>query len=178
MKKISKENKQLLYIIGGTLIFFIMSRKKSIYGGAGDIAANLIRQYEGLELTAKDDGFGTPTIGYGTINYPDGKDVQLDDTITIDQAEQYMWYELDIKINTIKNAAKVQLSDNSLAALASFAYNEGLTALFNSTLWYELNNGIALPVVAKQFEKWVYSNGNFVEGLKNRRIAEETLFLT
>jgi GH24 family phage-related lysozyme (muramidase) len=37
---------------------------------------DLIKKFEGLELDAYLDPVGVPTIGYGTIRYPDGRKVK------------------------------------------------------------------------------------------------------
>ena len=47
----------------------------------------MIRQWEGCELDAYQDGGGTWTIGYGTTCYPDGKPVREGDVWTQEQAD-------------------------------------------------------------------------------------------
>ena len=116
-------------------------------------------------------------LDYGAA-HPDGSPVQDGDQHSRAEWESYMWNELSVKLAAIQSNIKIEANDNIIGALASFAYNEGLTALFDSTLWAQLNAGVALPVVAKQFERWVYVDGVPVEGLKNRRLHEEKTFLT
>ena len=40
-----------------------------------------------------------------------------------------------------------------------------------------LNKG-EFYAAAKEFDRWIYAGGKVSEGLKNRRTAEKTLFLT
>ncbi|NEP90302.1 MAG: lysozyme [Okeania sp. SIO2C2] len=56
---------------------------------------NLVKKWEGLFLNANLDPVGIPTIGYGTIRYPNGKKVQLGERITERNAEFYLKYECD-----------------------------------------------------------------------------------
>jgi lysozyme len=54
----------------------------------------LTKHFEGLELIAKDDGYGTPTVGYGRIKYPDGTKVRNGDKCTEKQAEEWLVHDL------------------------------------------------------------------------------------
>lgn len=132
---------------------------------AATIALDTIRQAEGLSSTTKGknkyfsfptlalkdtiihayyDSGGLPTIGWGTTHYKGGKPVRMGDTITKAQADFLLYDEFSLKFNAIKAATKVTLTDNQLAALTSFCYNIGRTALFDSTLWKLLQKGTPL----------------------------------
>ena len=57
---------------------------------------DLIKQYEGFQATAYKCPAGKWTIGYGTIAYPDGKDVkQGDGPCTEAQALQWLTHEVN-----------------------------------------------------------------------------------
>ena len=70
-----------------------------------------------------------PTIGIGTISYPNGKLVTMSDPeITEDQALEYLNYELKEKAATLENwAIKTgkKRTLNQFSALLCFSYNEG-----------------------------------------------------
>jgi len=130
-------------------------------------------------LVAYDDGTGTWTIGYGSIyNYDENRAVQPGDTITQQQADNWLQQEAQSKMNAVKSLVTVPINNNQLVALSSFAYNEGIGALQNSTLLSLLNSGANKQTVADQFDRWVYAGGSIMKGLVTRRAAEKQLFLS
>jgi lysozyme len=137
---------------------------------------NLIISFEGLKLDPYKDSAGIPTIGYGTILYPDGTSVTMDDsTITQDQASQYLEWEVNQKAAHVTNLVTVPVNQNQFDALVSFAYNEGVGGLGGSTLLKLLNSG-DYDGAAAQFPKWDVAGGHVVDGLERRRLAEQALF--
>lgn len=54
----------------------------------------LTKHFEGLVLVAEDDGYGTPTVGYGRIKYPDGRKVRNGDKCTEGEAEAWLLHDL------------------------------------------------------------------------------------
>lgn len=143
-----------------------------------DASLNLIKSFEGLKLKPYLDSVKIPTIGYGTIQYPDGRKVTLQDpAITEEQAVGYLMYEVALKTKGVEDAVKVQLNDNEFGALVSFAYNCGVNAFKNSTLLKMLNAGNNRNAVADQFLRWNKAGGQVIAGLTRRREAERSLFL-
>lgn len=143
-----------------------------------DAGLNLIKSFEGIKLHPYLDSGNIPTIGYGTILYPDGKSVTMNDSpITIEQALEYLRHQVDIKSSAVENMVTVQLNDNEFAALISFAYNLGSNALHGSTLLKLLNANADRTAVADQFLKWNKVHGQEIPGLTRRRQAERALFL-
>ena len=139
---------------------------------------DLIKSFEGLSLKPYLDPIKIPTIGYGTIEYPDGKRVTMYDIdITEEQAIEYLTFEVNKKSTGIEKVCKVPLNDNEFAALASFAYNLGSHALETSTLMKLLNAGTDRAAVADQFLRWDKADGKQLPGLTRRRQAERSLFL-
>jgi lysozyme len=137
---------------------------------------DLICGFEGLELKAYDDGVGVCTIGYGTTIYPHGKAVQYGDTCTIEQAKNYMQYDLRRFEQAVNAAVNVPLNQNQFDALVSLSYNIGIGAFKNSTL-LKLLNASDYHAASHQFDVWIKAGGKTVQGLVNRRAVEKTLFL-
>lgn len=139
---------------------------------------DLIKSFEGLFLKPYLDPIKIPTIGYGTIKYPNGKAVTMQDpAITETQATEYLMHEVEMKASAVEKIVKVPLNDNEYAALVSFSYNVGSGALQSSTLLKMLNAGADRKVVADQFLRWNKAGGKELPGLTRRRQAERSLFL-
>src|SRR5690349_12536176 len=103
---------------------------------------DLIKSFEGLFLKPYLCPAKVPTIGYGTIMYPNGKKVTLQDPeITQAQAEQYLEHEVNEKAAGVEKCVTIPINQNQFDALVSFAYNLGVGALQKSTLLKLLNAG-------------------------------------
>ena len=138
---------------------------------------DLIKSFEGLFLKAYLDPVQIPTIGYGTIKYPNGKKVTMaDPAITEAQATEYLTFEVNEKAEGVEKLVKVSLNDNEFAALVSFSYNVGTGALGSSTLLKKLNAGDRAGA-ADEFLRWNKAGGKELPGLTRRRKAERELFL-
>jgi len=139
---------------------------------------DLIKSFEGLHLKPYLCPAKIPTIGYGTIRYPNGKAVTLNDkAISEKEAEAYLIHEVHEKAVGVQKLVKVPLNDNEFAALVSFAYNVGLGAFGGSTLLRLLNSNADRVAVADQFLRWNKAAGKELSGLTRRRQAERSLFL-
>jgi lysozyme len=145
---------------------------------------NLIKSFEGLVLHPYHGAADRPeifTIGYGTIKYPPyylrGKMVTLTDpAITEVQAENFLYYEVTQKSAAVDLLLRDDLRPNQFGALVSFAYNLGDVALKQSTLRLKVNQDPNDPMIRTEFMRWVYSNGEIVQGLVRRRKAEADLY--
>lgn len=139
---------------------------------------NFIKSFEGFSSKPYLDSVRVPTIGYGTIMYPNGQRVTMSDApCTAEQAEQYLAFEVDQKCSGVNGMVVVQVNQNQFDALVSFAYNLGTQALHGSTL-LKLVNGGDYAHAANEFLKWDHAGGVVVPGLTRRRQAEQKLFLT
>jgi lysozyme len=134
---------------------------------------DLIKQFEGLRLTAYQDMVGVWTIGYGHT----GPDVKPGLTITQQRAEQLLINDLVQFERGVNDLVTVQINQNQFDALVSFTYNLGVGSLQKSTLLRLLNAGSYQPA-ADEFPRWNRAGGNVVAGLARRRYAERQLFLT
>jgi lysozyme len=134
---------------------------------------DLIKSFESCRLTAYKDIVGVLTIGYGHT----GADVEEGQEITQDEADALLASDLSTFENGVTRALKVTINQNQFDALVSFAYNLGVHALVNSTL-FRLVNQSAFDKAALEFVKWDKAGGKVVPGLLRRRTAERDLFLS
>ena len=100
----------------------------------------LIKDFEGLRLTAYRDVAGVWTIGYGSIRYHDGKPVKPGDKLADEtQASALFSNTLGQYEDAVNSYIQPPLTQNQFDALVSLAYNEGTYALKASTLLKKLN---------------------------------------
>ncbi len=100
----------------------------------------IIKNFEGLRLTAYRDVAGVWTIGYGSTRYHDGKPVKPGDQLASElQADALFRNTLGQYQDAVNEFVKVPITQNQFDALVSFTYNEGTGALQQSTLLVKLN---------------------------------------
>ena len=140
------------------------------------IDTSIIKEFEGRRLAAYKDSGGVWTIGYGTIRYPNGEAVKPGETCTPEEAEAWFNIEVNNKFFELVSLLEVSLNDNQLSALLSFVYNVGTGAFAKSTMLKLINQG-KFGQASDEFPKWCKDNGKTVQGLLNRRLKEQKLFL-
>lgn len=133
---------------------------------------DLIKDLEGLRLSAYLCSAGVWTIGYGHT-----KDVKEGNTITLEEAEALLLDDLKEYKQAVDIAVNVSMKPNQEEALVSLCYNIGVSAFKKSTLVKKLNEGLVLDA-AMEFPKWSKVQGERSKGLLRRRIREASLFLT
>ena len=131
---------------------------------------DLIKEFEGCELTAYRCSANVLTIAYGRI-----KGVKEGDTCTKEQAEEWLHEELIEYESYINDMVEVSLLQNQFDALVSWVYNLGPSNLKSSTLLKVLNAG-EYKSVPEQIKRWNKAGGKVLEGLTRRRQAEALLF--
>lgn len=134
------------------------------------LAASLVKEFEGLELTAYRCPAGVLTIGYGHT-----KDVNPGERISSHQADVMLTSDLELTALRLRNAVRVPVTLGQFKAILSFAFNVGAGACRDSTLLRLLNAGDA-DGAAQQFARWVRVNGEISKGLVNRRKREAEVF--
>jgi lysozyme len=141
----------------------------------GQAGLQLIESFEGIELVGYNDQNmpPIPTIGYGHT----GPDVYVGETITQEQAEEYLQGDLGTAENAVNNFVTVDLNQNQFDALVDFTYNCGSGNFKSSTLLSLLNQG-QYDQVPVQMLRWNKVNGQPNDGLTRRRKAEGNLFTT
>jgi lysozyme len=137
----------------------------------------MIKQFEGCELTAYQDVAGIWTIGYGhTLGVTAGM------VYTQAQADEALASDLLSTETFVDNAVSaVNTTDNQFAAMVSLTYNIGVGNFASSTVLREHLAG-QTQKAADAFLLWNKATINgvlqVVQGLVNRRTAERTLYLT
>lgn len=146
-----------------------------------DNGLRLISESEGIVLRAYKDpavGWDLPTIGVGTTIYPNGTKVKQGDTITKEQAFEYLRHDTDKFAQGIDKLVTVSLNQNQIDALISFTYNVGLGNLKSSTLLKKINSKASCNEIQAEFRKWSRANGLVLKGLQIRREKEARLYCT
>ena len=135
-----------------------------------DEGLDLIKQFEGCELTSYVCPSGVYTIGYGHTG-----DVLPGQTITQAEADKLLKDDVKRFEVGVNNYTNVPLNQSQYDALVSFTFNVGLGAYRDSTL-LRLLNGADYEGAAGQFGRWVNGSNGPLPGLVRRRDAEEKLF--
>ena len=139
-------------------------------------AVNLIKQYEGLRLTAYQDSVGKWTIGYGST-IVNGSPVYQGQTITQAQADALLIAHLQSDVSpAISSKTKAPITQSMYDALCCFTYNLGSGTFGKSTLLQELNATKYLDS-ATAFSDYNKAGGVVSPGLVKRRASEKDLFL-
>jgi lysozyme len=141
-----------------------------------------IKSWESFRGNAYYDQAGIPTIGYGTIIYPDGQRVRIGDTIDEARATACLEWDCRTVEAELNRLPITTLRQNQFDALASFCYNVGVGGFRDSTLRHKI---VAQePVVEDYFVRWNKvtdpRTGKLMvsEGLTRRRKAEFLLWST
>lgn len=138
-------------------------------------AIALVKHFEGRRLDAYTDAAGVRTIGYGHTAR-----VGRRDSITPEQADQFLNDDMRTAQAAVLRNVKVPLNSNENAALVSLAFNIGEPAFARSTCVKVLNRGDRKRA-ADEMERFVKAHvgGKLVtlKGLELRRKAERDLFL-
>jgi len=139
-------------------------------------ASDLIKDFEGLKLTAYQCSAKKWTIGFGNTFFQDGTPVKQGDKITRDTANKL--FDLISKefADKVRPLITSNVNENQFGALVSFAYNAGIGNLKSSTLLKKVNNNPNDPYIRAQFERWNRAGGKVLAGLTRRRKAEADLY--
>ncbi len=134
---------------------------------------DIVRRYEGCRLDPYEDAEGYQTVGFGhRITKQDG----IRSSITLQQAEDLLDYDLGVAEDAVTAMTSVTLNDNQFSALVSFVFNLGQSRFRYSTLRALVNRSAFLDA-ADEFPKWRHAGGRELAGLKARRAEERALFL-
>lgn len=138
---------------------------------------DLIKEFEGLRLTAYQDSVGVWTIGYGTTAKAGvGIEPKAGMKITEGQAEAYLQAAIDKFAAQIAPKITRPTTANQFGAMVSLAYNIGPSAFGKSSVLRLFNDG-EVARAADAFRLWNKAGGKVLAGLTRRREAERALFL-
>jgi lysozyme len=135
-------------------------------------ALALTKAFEGLRLTAYQDGHGIWTIGYGHT----GDDVREGLAISELEADALLIADMRTAVRCVNEAVTAPVMQGQFDALVDFAYNVGCTAFRHSSLLSCVNQS-EFTAAAEKFLQWTRVAGKVCDGLQRRREAERTLFL-
>ena len=130
---------------------------------------NLIKQFEGVRLTAYKCPAGVYTIGYGHT-----RGVQRGMKITEEEASAYLTADLLNSEKAVERYDSVyHWNQNEFDALVSFTFNCGAANL-RSLLRNGRRNRSQIAATLPLYRK---AGGKVIKGLERRRAAEKALFL-
>lgn len=130
---------------------------------------DLIKQFEGLRLTAYKCPAGVYTIGYGHT-----RGVKRGMKITEEEASAYLTADLRNSEKAVERYDSIyHWNQNEYDALVSFTFNCGATNL-RSLLRNGLRNRSQIAATLPLYRK---AGGKVLKGLERRRAAEKSLFL-
>ena len=139
---------------------------------ASEKAYSLIRQFEGLRLTAYRCPAGVWTVGYGhTSGVVPGMN------ITKEQAEEFLKKDIETAENIV-NAECPNLRQCQFDALVPFVFNVGSGNFRKSTLLKKVKANSDDNSIMDEFLRWVYAKGVVLPGLQKRRFAEMRLYFS
>lgn len=131
----------------------------------------IIKAFEGFRAEAYRDVGGKLTIGYGHLL----RKGETMTEITERDAENLLKQDIQLAEAVIKRSVTTSLTENQFSALVSLVYNIGEGHFTDSTMLKYINNG-EHNKAGQEFERWVYVDGVFVQGLERRRLYEAALF--
>ena len=140
---------------------------------------DLIKSFEGYSKNAYKCPANVITIGWGSTMYQDGSKIKMGDTITEEEAEDLLMWELDKKSIGLHG---LKLNQNQADSLLSFIFNLGIGAFKKSTLYRKINLNPWDSTIRAEFLKWNKARvgGKLIElrGLTRRRDAEANLYFS
>lgn len=128
----------------------------------------LIKNFEGLRLTAYRCPAGVPTIGYGHT-----KGVKMGDVITPDIADLYLIEDVQASVKAVNEYEPIyNFTQGQFDALVSFTFNCGKGNLSKLTA----KGTRDIPTISRKLLEYNKANGRVLTGLVRRRKAEQILF--
>ncbi len=137
---------------------------------------DFIMRHESLRLKAyKPTPDDVWTIGYGHT-----RGVYQGMLCTSFEAAQWLMDDLVPGLACINARVMTPLTQPQFDALASLVFNVGYPSFQRSTALSDLNKGDTAGFIDQAFSRergWTKQNGEILEGLVNRRAAEQRLFV-
>ena len=144
-----------------------------------DSGYKLIQGFEGISVVPYLCSAKIPTIGYGNTYYPSGIKVTMQDKPISLATAWWMFRTISDRFAVdVDKLIKANINQNQFNAIASLAYNIGISGLAKSTLLKKVNINPSDPTIATEFAKWNKAGGKVVNGLTKRRTIEAKLYFS
>lgn len=144
-------------------------------------ASVIIKKWEGFRPRPYNDIAGNATIGYGHLMHLGIVTLADNKIIWTEEHASTMLEVVIIKIGQdLNNIIKVPVTQNEFDSLICWTYNLGIGSAKSSSWLTELNKG-NYSIVPQKMQLWDKAKDKTgklveVEGLKERRLDEATLF--
>lgn len=132
---------------------------------------DLLKRRTGLTLNARQDGAGLWFIGYAHYG-----DVHEGMTITQDEAEAKLEYEIGRYETQLAGMLQIPVSQGQWDALLLLVFDYGLMRIRSSILIRLVNSG-DVERAADEFLKWIQVRGRPDMQMARRRAVEREMFL-
>lgn len=140
------------------------------------LLASVIKQEEGLSLTAYKDGAGFVTVGWGHLS----RGMKEGDSISQADADKLFAEDVQECEDAVNLNVSVPLSQNQFDSLSDFCFNMGAEKFRNSGLLRELNAGHygEVPKRLMLWSKIKQKDGSYKisKGLLHRRKREVNIW--
>ena len=165
----------------------------TIGGGCGDLHLGIpskdgflfVKGFEGLAQYAHNIGDGVLTIGYGCTDRYDGenyKELKANEPVSDGLASKVFASSIvenyGIPLINRLEADGIIVMQHEFDALLSFVYNAGLGSLTNSAIYSNLKSGNKQASAQAWLTTNILPGSQFEAGLRERRQAESTIFLS
>lgn len=146
--------------------------KKATAGGVIALTVAMLSFFEGVEYKPYKDVVGVLTVCYGHT----GADIIPTKTYSESECLALLEKDLSKVRKGVDPLIKVDIDDNTRAAIYSFAYNVGTGAFARSTMLKKLNAG-DIAGACNELKRWTYAGGREWKGLITRREIENAVCL-
>lgn len=144
--------------------------KTAAAGGLMALTVSMIAYFEGMETKPYKDVVGVRTVCFGHT----GADIIPTKTYTESECLALLEKDLSKVRKGVDPLIKVDIDDNTRAAIYSFAYNVGTGAFARSTMLKKLNAG-DIAGACNELKRWTYAGGKEWKGLITRREIENAV---
>ncbi|GHB90078.1 lysozyme [Providencia stuartii] len=141
-------------------------------GGLISLTVGMLAYFEGVEHKPYKDVVGVLTVCYGHT----GADIIPTKTYSESECLALLEKDLSKVRKGVDPLIKVDIDDNTRAAIYSFAYNVGTGAFARSTMLKKLNAG-DIAGACNELKRWTYAGGKEWKGLITRREIENAVCL-
>jgi len=146
--------------------------KTGAAGGLIALTVSMIAYFEGMGTKPYKDVVNVTTVCFGHT----GTDIIPSKTYTESECLALLEKDLSKVRKGVDPLIKVDIDDNTRAAIYSFAYNVGTGAFARSTMLNKLNAG-DIAGACNELKRWTYAGGKEWKGLITRREIENAVCL-